>query len=139
VAGRLRGIYRDEKGVWHVRTISGGGSGSPAASQSELPRWPNSREVLSVTKEDYTLRRVLYYMMVVARSLKILSNKECDYPAREAAKCGALISLRALSVFLTDDHTLRRDGSRRHRDDVLITDFNLPKGRQDRGPGPISN
>jgi len=33
-AGRLRGIYRDENGVWHVRTISGGGSRMPERGQS---------------------------------------------------------------------------------------------------------
>jgi hypothetical protein len=79
-----------------------------------------------MTKQDYTLRRVLYYMMVVVRSLKILGNKECDYAAREAAKCGALISLRALSAFLTDEHKFDKKGGRVFPDDVIITDFGLP-------------
>ena len=77
-----------------------------------------------MTKQDYTLRRILYYMMIVARSLKILGNEDHDYAAREAAKCGALISLRALSAFLTDEHKLRK-GLRVYPDDVIITDLSL--------------
>jgi hypothetical protein len=34
VAGRLRRIYLDEKGVWHVRTISGGGTRMPERGES---------------------------------------------------------------------------------------------------------
>jgi len=78
-----------------------------------------------MTKQDYTLRRVLYYMMIVARSLRILDRREHDYAAREAAKCGTLISLRALSAFLTDNHNLDKKGTRRFPDDVIITDFGL--------------
>jgi hypothetical protein len=77
-----------------------------------------------MTTKDYALRRILYYMMIVSRSVKTLGNKECDYAAREAVKCGALISLRALSAFLTDDHVFK-DGSRVYPDDALVVDFGL--------------
>lgn len=79
-----------------------------------------------MTKQDYTLRRVLYYMMIVARSVEILDNKGCDYSAREAAKCGALIALRALSAFLTDTPVYNKNGARKYPDSVFITDLGLP-------------
>jgi len=34
LAGRLRKICRDEDGIWHVRTIAGGGNGMPAPGES---------------------------------------------------------------------------------------------------------
>ncbi len=77
-----------------------------------------------MTKKDYALRRVLYYMMIVSRSLEALGNKECDYSAREAMKCGALISLRALSAFLTNNHKFK-NGDGVYPDDSLIVDFGL--------------
>jgi hypothetical protein len=78
-----------------------------------------------MTKRDYTLRRFLYYTMIVARSLSILDSREHDYAVREAAKCGTLISLRALSAFLTDKHKLNKKGARVFPDDVIITDLGL--------------
>ncbi len=78
-----------------------------------------------MTKNDYALRRVLYYMMIVAKGVQVLVQKKGDHAMQEACRAGVLISLRALSMFLTDNPDKQKDGSRKYPEDTFITEFGL--------------
>ena len=67
---------------------------------------------------DYGLRRVLYDVMVVAKSVTALPAAGRDYSAKEMAKMSALIMARNLDAF---SFVHKHDRS----DDINVTDFAL--------------
>jgi hypothetical protein len=74
---------------------------------------------------NYAFRRVVYDMMIAAKSLSALSSGTRDYSQKELTKIAALIMARNLNDFLFQ-HQWRYD------DDINVTDFGLATWRPDK-------
>jgi hypothetical protein len=72
----------------------------------------------------YAFRRVLYDMMIAAKSLASLSQVTRDYSRKESMKIAALIMARNLSDFFFQHQY-------RYYDDINVTDFALTTWRPD--------
>lgn len=74
---------------------------------------------------NYAFLRVVYDMMIAAKSLASLSQVTRDYSRKESMKIAALIMARNLNdFFLEYQH--------RHQDDINVTDFALTSWRPDK-------
>ncbi len=69
-------------------------------------------------EKNYPLRRVVYNILLAARSITSLENKELDFTEKEIVKFTAIMMARNFDEFLFGtNHT--------HDDDIHVSDFNL--------------
>jgi hypothetical protein len=69
-------------------------------------------------EKNYTLRRVVYNILLAARSIISLENKKLDFTEKEIVKFTAIMMARNFDEFLFGtNHS--------HDDDIHVSDFNL--------------
>jgi len=77
----------------------------------------NGRAATSPEK-NYTLRRIVYNILLAARSIISLENKKLDFTEKEIVKFTAIMMARNFDEFLFGtNHS--------HDDDIHVSDFNL--------------
>lgn len=81
-------------------------------------------------ERNYTFRRLVYDMLVAAKSVELITFTKGDYSAKEAAKVAGLLMARNLDEFFFKQHRLASQGKNvacayRYDDDVFVADLEI--------------